>query len=1157
MDVDYFEAAPNFLIVIQSKSIFKDTFDEYIYHEETPNATLIKNGSFCFLYCSRNYEHPDKKLEEQRKLAIIGYTIIEEIQPFKDKIEMEKWIEDRGRWDKSDNKIKTREFLNLKIKNKDVQCSEEKEGVFIIIPAYRAKCKTFLFGSPLKFHYLQETIPEFRICFPDRISFGAGIVQLKDIPGTSQRDIARLILSNSEIQRNLTTAIESKTKYMGLKSFENNTENNLEKSEINSTFRVLPTFLTFLFDKWEGISTIDGISSTSRVELLKFYKHFNLSIKIENDIVKFYNFFTRNYITYQTFFYEHIPRRFGCYWGIESRVNCEKLDCDQRNPGKTYKCDLSRGNIWVQQYKETPIKLASNYISVIFSEVLKGEKIDIHQICKIIYKNEDSIEKFINDFHINEEEFKAFFNLSEDQSVINPPRNITHPLAKTQQNAIELQNREKKGSTNGKNDSDNNTESKKYDFEYYYDQIIKMPLTCSYKLILLYGLIKIHDNFGTFQKEDLVESFISFYKIRMDAGFQIDLKNCNPLQEGDKDKILPILMKNPVKILVDAGFLANATRFSQRFLEILKRNKEKFVTLLWNKIIKYYETRLGDSQNNIEKILNKWGTRLSEITPNQSKKEGATQIIGPKISFNTLGSNNIDNQNAIIDENEELIKVFRSWEQYEGIDIVCFKNYLTVLRNQGLETIEGFRYNKFKNFLFDMLRSIKRNELQNMFINNFLRKLFNLKIFNENSKIIRVNDNSYHYILTSSWIVQDKGIVEAPFEISKNELDQVKRLRERKNAPWYFQLIFQDQDLIFFIIPFDEIDAFFQKIHSNEKDRPDKTEMDNIRLYIQFKPETILLRTESNDETLDITTHWYNISELSSTQALLKPIKMSDLIELINFIKKLLGMIQINEIINPNEQLISRQELNSIQDNLVVEDNSNLGCNIFNSKDVIEKSVEVKEQNGFEYLKKDGYNRKLEALKKHLIKLNIKLEDSFQNQLLDFLMKIDCIGRSYESYILHATSIILAQHFKKVGIRNMQPGKLIDYYFLAKTDFHFKSILSKQYEEMYGEKAIPLKLREVQLLKGIQNLNHIRPTKSHQVLREYYYELLNSNPNPSSGFLAAGLYKVVSNRNQAKIAQLFDITEVTLRKGLKELSKEKSNLIIRKYENKLCDLKID
>ena len=174
-------------------------------------------------------------------------------------------------------------------------------------------------------------------------------------------------------------------------------------------YNISPTFLTFLIDKWIGISTENSIISTSTNKLQKFYNFFDLPIVDENGNKKFFNFLTGKYVRDRTIFYEHQPRRFGCYYGFEDRINCNKEDCDQLSDVKRYKCDRTKGNIWVQNSKNEPIKLAKYYYEIIKNKVLKNQELDINLLIEYLYGDVKYKQKFIEDFNISDKELNTFF----------------------------------------------------------------------------------------------------------------------------------------------------------------------------------------------------------------------------------------------------------------------------------------------------------------------------------------------------------------------------------------------------------------------------------------------------------------------------------------------------------------------------------------------------------------------------------------------------------------------------------------------------------------------------------------------------------------------------------------------------------------------------
>jgi len=177
----------------------------------------------------------------------------------------------------------------------------------------------------------------------------------------------------------------------------------ISKKLIN--YKISPVFHTFL---------------TSTDNLRKFYENFKIPYTYEDYDFKYYNFINGNRVRHQTIFHYREPRQYGCFYGVEDRLNCNKYDCEYLSAEKSQSnwCNKDRGNIYVKNTPQSPVKLAEKYIQVIKENILKNKLIDINLLVEYFYGDNDfdSIKKFIEDFNITEEEFKTFFNKYEKLS---------------------------------------------------------------------------------------------------------------------------------------------------------------------------------------------------------------------------------------------------------------------------------------------------------------------------------------------------------------------------------------------------------------------------------------------------------------------------------------------------------------------------------------------------------------------------------------------------------------------------------------------------------------------------------------------------------------------------------------------------------------------
>jgi len=185
---------------------------------------------------------------------------------------------------------------------------------------------------------------------------------------------------------------------------------------------ISPAFFTFLIDKWNGIDTNRSISTSAVENLKNFCNKFQIPIKLVNETEKYYNFINDRFVRDRTIFHYHQPRQFGCYYGVEDRRLCDRQDCDQISEDKSefHRCKRKKGNIYVQNNQNMPIRLAKNYIPVIREEVLKNHMLDINLFVQYLYNSNSSevIQNFIKEFNLKKEELDSFFNIKDSEDIL-------------------------------------------------------------------------------------------------------------------------------------------------------------------------------------------------------------------------------------------------------------------------------------------------------------------------------------------------------------------------------------------------------------------------------------------------------------------------------------------------------------------------------------------------------------------------------------------------------------------------------------------------------------------------------------------------------------------------------------------------------------------
>nr|WP_320193282.1 hypothetical protein [uncultured Desulfobacter sp.] len=194
-------------------------------------------------------------------------------------------------------------------------------------------------------------------------------------------------------------------------------ENCIEKLRSESS-EIHPAFLTFLMDKYNNTK---GNYKTSNI--IEFMEKINLKLPngtFRNPWMKSPYGGQKNGLISCQRTIEHFKqtRKFGCWGGKDTKVNCDSLNtCDYHPDNKVAiknKCDLRNGVIWKRDSPDSIFNYGHNYLKVVKKELLKNCTIPLKSFLKIVYfgrtYDTNLIEQFKKEFHLNNDEFQTFFS---------------------------------------------------------------------------------------------------------------------------------------------------------------------------------------------------------------------------------------------------------------------------------------------------------------------------------------------------------------------------------------------------------------------------------------------------------------------------------------------------------------------------------------------------------------------------------------------------------------------------------------------------------------------------------------------------------------------------------------------------------------------------
>lgn len=187
----------------------------------------------------------------------------------------------------------------------------------------------------------------------------------------------------------------------------------------NSTLHIHPAFLTFLIDKFYNSNGNFKVSEIS-VFMEKYHLRFVTGL-FRNPWMKSVYKGKENGLASCQRTIEHFrqTRRFGCWNGKSSKVDCDAFDFCIYHPENSdimkNKCDLRKGVIWKRSSPKSPYSYANNYINVIKTDILKNQKLPLEKLLAVFYYKHSIdvhlIEQFKNEFHLNNEEFNTLFEI--------------------------------------------------------------------------------------------------------------------------------------------------------------------------------------------------------------------------------------------------------------------------------------------------------------------------------------------------------------------------------------------------------------------------------------------------------------------------------------------------------------------------------------------------------------------------------------------------------------------------------------------------------------------------------------------------------------------------------------------------------------------------
>jgi hypothetical protein len=156
--------------------------------------------------------------------------------------------------------------------------------------------------------------------------------------------------------------------------------------------------------------------------------------------------------------------------------------------------------------------------------------------------------------------------------------------------------------------------------------------TCGYELVVLFTAMKLKNAEGGFEKEQLANFFIEFYRIGKSNNLTL-AKECEPLQSEDPREIMLLLNSSPIAHLLKVGILKTFERFNPDLFKIIFDKAEEALDTVKDQIIKFYVESAGNSKKSLEDILSKWENGINEYVKTDALQKMASSIEKINLEF--------------------------------------------------------------------------------------------------------------------------------------------------------------------------------------------------------------------------------------------------------------------------------------------------------------------------------------------------------------------------------------------------------------------------------------------------------------------------------------------------------------------------------------------
>ena len=198
-----------------------------------------------------------------------------------------------------------------------------------------------------------------------------------------------------------------------------------------------------------------------------------------------------------------------------------------------------------------------------------------------------------------------------------------------------------------------------------------------------------------------------------------------------------------------------------------------------------------------------------------------------------------------------------------------------------------------------------------------------------------------------------------------------------------------------------------------------------------------------------------------------------------------------------------------------------------------------------------SYSRKERYIRNQTLELRSKLTPEIYDGIVKFLSQIDCSGRSFQKLFVQCLRLFIGKYIEEIGFQNIKPSQLLSLFCDIKPDFKRLRYLRGEFMKVTGKNPFRLSGNEILFLHAVNSFSKIY-NKSTEEFNNLFLDTLKLFKHPKVGTIPALIYTIFNKTfTQKEVSEAFGITEVTLRKEVRNIKDSKEYLDLIQIHKKL------